>query len=106
MVGSAASGAAAGPDVVGVVSIDGAVVVVVEVVVVDVVEVVEVVVVELVVVDVVEVVVVGSVGAGVVDVGGAGGADAATVLRLPTVRNTPAATAFRPNDGRNCRLRR
>jgi hypothetical protein len=52
------------------------------------------------------VVVVGSVGAGVVDVGGAGGADAATVLTLPTVRNTPAAMAFRPNDGRNCRLRR
>ncbi len=81
---------------VGVRSTDGVVVVVVEVV-----ELVVVEVVELVVVEVVEVVVVGSVEV-VVDGGDvAGGADAATVLRLPTVTNIMAPRVFRANEGRN-----
>jgi hypothetical protein len=85
--------------VVGVGSADGVVVVVVEVVELVVVEVVELVVVE--VVELVEVVVVGSVEV-VVDGGDvAGGADAATVLRLPTVTNIIAPRVFRANEGRN-----
>jgi hypothetical protein len=52
-------------------------------------------------------VVLGSVEPVVVDAGEvAGGADAATVLRLPTATNIPAAAAFRANDGRNGRRRR
>ena len=65
-------------------------------------------VVEVVVGDVVEVVVVESVEALAVDVAelAVGAADAAMVLRLPTVRNIPAAVAFRANDGRNGSRRR
>lgn len=36
----------------------------------------------------------------------AGPADAAVVLRVPTVRKTPAAMAFRADDGRNAFRRR